>query len=141
VAAPYAHVTAPLRRLVDRFGLLACHALAGGRPVPAWVLAALPELPKIMATSDDLAGQLERRCTDLVEAAVLAHRVGEVFDAVVVDQNRSGVKVQLLDPAVLASAAGEVGLGQAVRVRLAGVDLDQGSVRFVIEDGARTGQA
>ncbi|MFZ0161901.1 MAG: RNB domain-containing ribonuclease [Kineosporiaceae bacterium] len=141
VAAPYAHVTAPLRRLVDRFGLLACHALVGGRPVPEWVLAALPELPKIMATSDDLAGQLERRCTDLVEAAVLAHRVGEVFDAVVVDQNRSGVKVQLLDPAVLASAVGEVGLGQAVRVRLAEVDLDQGGVRFVIEDGARTGQA
>ena len=26
VAAPYAHVTAPLRRLVDRFGLVVCEA-------------------------------------------------------------------------------------------------------------------
>ena len=31
VAAPYAHVTAPLRRLVDRFGLVVCEALCAGR--------------------------------------------------------------------------------------------------------------
>ncbi len=137
VAAPYAHVTAPLRRLVDRFGLLTCHALVGGKEVSEWVLAALPELPKIMAMSDDLAGQLERRCTDVVEAAVLAHRVGETFDAVVIDENRSGVKVQLLDPAVVASAAGQVRVGQAVRVRLDEVDVEQGGVRFAIEDAGR----
>jgi len=34
VAAPYAHVTAPLRRLVDRFGLVVCEALARGVEVP-----------------------------------------------------------------------------------------------------------
>ncbi|MBK7624414.1 MAG: hypothetical protein IPJ14_17585 [Kineosporiaceae bacterium] len=87
VAASYAHVTAPLRRLVDRFGLVTRHALVAGRPVPGWVLEALGELPELMATSDHLAGQLERRSTDLVEAAVLAHRVGQDFDAVVVDRN------------------------------------------------------
>ena len=34
VANPYAHVTAPLRRLVDRFGLVVCEALSAGRQVP-----------------------------------------------------------------------------------------------------------
>ena len=34
VANPYAHVTAPLRRLVDRFGLVVCEALSAGREVP-----------------------------------------------------------------------------------------------------------
>ena len=34
LAAPYAHVTAPLRRLVDRWGLVVCEALSAGREVP-----------------------------------------------------------------------------------------------------------
>ena len=42
VANPYAHVTAPLRRLVDRFGLVVCEALSAGTDVPAWARAALP---------------------------------------------------------------------------------------------------
>ncbi|MEO8263695.1 MAG: RNB domain-containing ribonuclease, partial [Pseudolysinimonas sp.] len=44
VGAPYAHVTAPLRRLVDRFGLAICEAHSAGTPVPEWARAALPEL-------------------------------------------------------------------------------------------------
>ena len=34
VGAPYAHVTAPLRRLVDRFGLAICEAHSAGSPCP-----------------------------------------------------------------------------------------------------------
>ena len=37
VAYPYAHVTAPLRRLVDRFGVVGCEALSRGAEVPEWV--------------------------------------------------------------------------------------------------------
>jgi exoribonuclease R len=131
VAAPYAHVTAPLRRLVDRFGLVACEALRRGREVPEWVVAALPGLPPAMSASDQLAGRLERACTDLVEAAVLAHRVGEEFDAVAVDLNHSGGgKVQLLDPTVVAPCTGDLALGEPVRVRLDRADLDGGAVTF-----------
>jgi exoribonuclease R len=130
VAASYAHVTAPLRRLVDRFGLVACDALAAGRPVPDWVLQALEELPAVMAASDQLAGALDRACTDVVEAAVLAHRVGDVFDAVAVDLNHTGGKVQLPQPPVLAPCSGPLRLGERARVRLATADLDTGTVRF-----------
>jgi exoribonuclease R len=139
VAAPYAHVTAPLRRLVDRFGLVVAHSLCSGRPVPGWVLEALPELPAVMAASDQLAGRFERACLDTVEAAVLSHRVGEVFEAVVVDvsQPKDGSagtgKVQLLSPAVLASCAGPLERGTNVRVRLVEADPGTGTVRFAPE--------
>ncbi len=134
VAAPYAHVTAPLRRLVDRFGLLVCQAVASGGAVPGWVRAALPELPEAMVSSDQRAGELERRCVDVVEAAVLADRVGEVFDAVAVDIGRdggNGGRVQLLDPAVLVRAPGPLTLGAEVSVRLDAVDVDAGRVSVV----------
>ena len=48
VAAPYAHVTAPLRRLVDRFALVVCEAACRGAEVPDAVRAALPEVPDLM---------------------------------------------------------------------------------------------
>ena len=136
VAASYAHVTAPLRRLVDRFGLLVSHAVASGGEVPGWVREALPALPEAMAASDRLSGELERRCVDVVEAAVLADRVGQVFDAVVVDvgKNGTGGKVQVLDPAVLVRAEGPLTVGTAMRVRLEAADVETGQVRVVPAD-------
>jgi exoribonuclease R len=132
VAAPYAHVTAPLRRLVDRFGLVVCHAAQQGEPVPAWVREALPLLPTAMAASDRVAGEVERRCINTVEAAVLAGRVGETFAAVVLDadRDRDGGQVQLLDPMVLARCAGPLQAGRTVEVRLLAADVDAGTVSF-----------
>lgn len=139
IAAPYAHTTAPLRRLVDRFVGETCLALCAGEPVPEWVRAALPDLPARMATGDAHASAYERACLDLVEAALLADRAGEVFDAVVVDvkdDGSSGV-VQLHDPAVRARVAADgsgrpVPLGESVRVRLTEVSVDTRTVRFTL---------
>ncbi len=133
VGAPYTHVTAPLRRLVDRFALVVCESLCRGREVPDWVRAALPELPALMADSDRRAGTLERASIEAAEAIVLADRVGERFEAVVVDVADDGGSglVQLLDPAVLARAQGQVELGSAMTVALEAVDLTTRSVRFV----------
>ena len=52
VAAPYAHTTAPFRRLVDRFSLLVCEALNSAKPCRGWIRATLPPSPPIMAASD-----------------------------------------------------------------------------------------
>lgn len=136
VAASYAHVTAPLRRLVDRFGLVACEHLLRGAEVPDWVREALPALPEAMQASDRLAGSLERAVVDLVEAATLQGRVGEQFDAVVVDDGDGRERaepsrlVQLEDPAVLARCAGTPELGARLRVRLVEADVDRRVVRF-----------
>ena len=133
VAAPYAHVTAPLRRLVDRFGLAICEALSSGTEVPAWAREALPSLPDVMAGSDKVANGVERACADAVEAAALEDRVGEVFDAMVVDKReKGGAVVQVQDPAVLANADGQNELGTAVKVRLTEATVATGTVRFEI---------
>lgn len=130
VGAPYAHVTAPLRRLVDRFGLVICEALAAGAPIPDWARTALPELPAEMSRSNNVSGQLDRRALDAVEAAVLAPRLGETFEGVIIAQNKSGSVVQLLDPAVTAECSGHPTTGEAVTVKLVTADVASSTVLF-----------
>jgi exoribonuclease R len=139
IAAPYAHCTAPLRRLVDRYVGEVCVSLCtggGAAAVPAWVRAALPALPEEMAMGIHRGNQLERADIDLVEAAVLAPVVGQVFRGVVVDldERRGGATVQLADPAVLAhcdAPPGQLPLGGAITVRLVKADVATRTVRFV----------
>ncbi|HEX2704821.1 MAG TPA: RNB domain-containing ribonuclease [Candidatus Lustribacter sp.] len=131
VAAPYAHVTAPLRRLADRFGLVVSECVSRGAEVPDWVRAALPDLPAVMAISDKRAHAVGRACVDAVEAAVLSSRVGETFAAWVVDEAPNHeVAVQLADPAILTLASGKAGLGDEVRVELLEADPLTGVVRM-----------
>jgi exoribonuclease R len=134
VAAPYAHVTAPLRRLVDRYGLLVCAAVCAREEVPSWVKEALPALPTTMQEGDRRAKAVERACTDAVEAAVMVSRVGDVFtaDVVDVDTKRGVLTVQLTDPAIVASARGAVKLGRQIQVRVESADIATGKIAFVV---------
>ncbi|WP_235436314.1 ribonuclease catalytic domain-containing protein [Arthrobacter sp. RIT-PI-e] len=83
IAAPYAHTTAPLRRLVDRFVLVICASLCAGEEVPDWARTALPQLNSLMSASNQLASRLDSGAMDAVQAALLSNRVGEAFSAVV----------------------------------------------------------
>jgi exoribonuclease R len=131
MAATYAHATAPLRRLADRYVLEAALAVAGGRAVPDDVTAAFDRLPAVMERSESREGQVEAAVLDLAEAVLLAGRVGELFDAVVVDEDNRGPLIQLTDPAVLARVqARRVDPGDALRVRLTAVDVDARRVEF-----------
>ncbi|TDB79066.1 RNB domain-containing ribonuclease [Micromonospora sp. KC721] len=133
VAAAYAHVTAPLRRLADRYATEVCLALHEGRPVPDWARAALPRLPEVMAATDRAAGAATRGAIELAEAVLLAHRVGESFPAAVLDVDAApngqpkpgrqpGGTVALDDPPVRARCVGVLPLGERVRVRLVTAD-------------------
>lgn len=133
VGAPYAHVTAPLRRLVDRFGLVVCEALCRGVDVPEWAKLALPSLPAVMSTSDRLAGAVERASTDVVEAASLQGRIGDTFAAVVVDTTSHGAVIQVAEPAILALCDGPAALGAQIRARLTEADIATRAVRFTAE--------
>ncbi|UQX00946.1 RNB domain-containing ribonuclease [Streptomyces sp. RerS4] len=136
VAAPYAHCTAPLRRLVDRYtGELCVAAVAGARP-PEWVTAALEALPGEMAAGTRLANAVERECVDLVEAALLKDRVGETFEATVIDvkehEPRVGT-VHLEEPAVVGrveSGSADLPLGDRIRVRLTRADPGTSKILF-----------
>ena len=55
MAATYAHATAPLRRLADRYVIEATLAVANGDAVPDDVQQAFRELPRAMARADQLA--------------------------------------------------------------------------------------
>jgi exoribonuclease R len=139
VAAAYAHVTAPLRRLADRYATEVCLALHEGREVPDHIRAALPRLPEVMARTDRAAGTASRGAIDLAEAVLLEHRVGETFEAAVVDVSAPGTgatprpptaTVAVDDPPVRARCVGEVPLGERVRVRLVTADPPTRTVLF-----------
>jgi exoribonuclease R len=131
VAAPYAHCTAPLRRLADRYAAEVCLAVASGAEVPSWARQALPALPQEMAAAGQRASALERAVVDLAEAVVLAGRVGEEFPAVVVETGSTHGVVQLRDPAVRARCEGPgLPLGHTLQVRLATVDVGARQVTF-----------
>ncbi|MGW1814547.1 RNB domain-containing ribonuclease [Streptomyces sp. NPDC002125] len=123
VAELYTHCTAPLRRLVDRYAAELCLAATAGREPPEWVLQALPALPEEMAGGTRRANTVERQCVDLVEAALVADRVGEVFDGFVIDvkDNDPAVgTVHIQDPAIVAriESGTPLPLGERLRVRL-----------------------
>jgi exoribonuclease R len=138
LVSEYAHVTAPLRRLCDRYAAEVCVALCAEEEVPGWVLAALPELPRTMQRSGQRAKAYERAVLDLVEAGVLADRLGEEFEAVVVsvdekDPTRGVAMVK--EPGVEApvTSDSELPLGTDVTVRLVTADIAARAVEFRLE--------
>lgn len=133
LAARYSHATAPLRRLVDRFVLETCHSLVTGTPLPDWVAGSLEGLPQVMATSGRKAKAYERGAIALAEALVLEHRVGEIFDAVLIDIHpKTGIGTfQIADPAIEATLRAKPGeVGEHLRVRLDRVDIVKGEITF-----------
>lgn len=137
LASTYAHVTAPLRRLVDRYGLEVCAAVSAGRPVPEWVTARLADLPATMQESGRRAHGYEAQVLNLVEALTLHSRVGETFSGVVLeaehDDPRKG-DLQVQSPAVEARVSGERSLpvGERVKARLVEADPLTGRVSFEV---------
>ena len=131
IASAYAHVTAPLRRLADRFANEVALSSCGGRPPPGWVREALVEMPEIMKESHRRNGELERRIVDFVESAILEPQVGREFDALVVEAGEKSGSVQLLDRAVVGHCRcpGLV-LGTPVRVRLKNADAESTNLEF-----------
>ncbi|MDB5703825.1 MAG: ribonuclease [Sphingomonas bacterium] len=131
MAATYAHATAPLRRLADRYVVRATLAIANGRPVPDVVTAAFDQLPGVMARSGSLAGQIDRAVIDLAEAAMLHGHEGEDFPAVVTDLDDRGARMQLRDlPVVARVTAHSVAPGDELRVRLTAADPDKRTISF-----------
>ncbi|MEU4727286.1 RNB domain-containing ribonuclease [Streptomyces sp. NPDC023588] len=127
IAAPYAHCTAPLRRLVDRYTGELCVAACAGKAPPDWVLEALPCLPCAMERGKGKVA--DRDSVDLAEAAVLKNRVGEVFDVTVINTDREFDHLKegtahLAEPAVMGkvTSATDLVLGAGIRAELKRAD-------------------
>ena len=154
IAARYAHVTAPLRRLVDRYAEEVCVAACAGAPFSGWVLEALGGLAEVMAVTGRRARAVGHGAVSAIEALVLDGHVGEVFDGVLLSEHDGRGEVMLLEPAVVAAVhledeargASRLGagrdsargsgrslpVGEAVRVRLEEVDVLAARVTFVL---------
>ena len=131
VGGAYAHVTAPLRRLVDRFGSEICLAAQSGTPVPQWVRDRLPQLPQTMADADRRAHEIDRAVIDTTEAWLLRDRVGETFSVTVVDADPHAATVVVDEPAIRARCTGDrLQVGQVIRATLAEADVAKRHVRF-----------
>jgi exoribonuclease R len=135
LASEYAHVTAPLRRLADRYAGEVCVALCAGEEVPTWVLEKLDVLPKTMQAADHKAHQYENAVLALVEAAVLHPHVGEEFSGVVVQVDEDDPKhgdLVVQQPAIEChvSSTSDLPLGTDVRARLVEAEVRTRTVRF-----------
>lgn len=135
--------TAPLRRLVDRYGEEVCLSICAGVDVPTWVRDGLPELPTIMAQTTQKVRTVENGAVAALEAMVLAGHEGELFDAVVTSVNKERAEIIVSDPAVI-SRVDIQGIedapslaGKRVQVRLEKVDPAAPSVEFaLVADGS-----
>ena len=125
LAAPYAHVTAPMRRLCDRYVL---ELLADGPD--AELRDALARLPETMARAEARAGRLERELIDATEACLLAGRIGERFTAVVLSSDDRGAQIQIEEPPVIARLDAAATPGEALEVTLVAADPATRAITF-----------
>ncbi len=133
IAARYAHVTAPLRRVGDRFANEVCLAISAGSEVPAWVRDNLPELPEILRDARRREGSLNRAMVDFVESMVLADRVGETFEATVTKAvGRGRSRIQIPSVAVSADIEGRHRPGTRIQVRLVATDPARRAIEFEV---------
>ena len=133
IASLYAHVTAPLRRLVDRFGNEILLSLLADADPPQWAVEALGELPSLMGKARQRESSLERALLDMAEVLTLENHIGDVFDSVVVDvvPPRNQATVQITEPAVVARLPiGSLDLAEQVKLRLTATDRQQRTVTF-----------
>ncbi|MFN8150157.1 MAG: hypothetical protein U0R24_03380 [Solirubrobacterales bacterium] len=129
IAADYAHATGPAAAAAGPLRQRVLPAAAAGAAPPDWVRASLAALPDAMGAGARRAGAVERGVVDLVEAMLLEGRVGESFEALVIDDGM----VQVREPAVRAHVEGAAPeLGSEVAVKLLAADAATRRVEFAL---------
>ena len=133
VEATYAHATAPLRRLADRYVGEAALAVTAGEPIPDRLTQAFARLPKVMDAADAKAAQVDSAVIELAEATAMAGRVGEVFEARVTSVDDRGAKLQLCtEPVVTRIGADGLSPGERVEVKLTEASPERRLARFAV---------
>lgn len=131
IGGHYAHVTAPLRRLVDRFATEICLAIASSQPIPEWVTANVDQVLGTMKSSSQTASAVDRACLKLTEAVVLQPWVGQNFNATVLNSD-GGDKAKILveEPPILTTCVGGPDEASTIKVTLIEAEPAARKVRF-----------
>ena len=137
IGADYSHVTAPLRRLIDRFGNEVALAVSADTRPPGWVIESLESIPDTMMDASRRERAFEKALVDFAEALTLENRVGDVFEAIVTDVDGDRATLQIQRPPIVAKIDhGGLSLGDQVEVVLVGADPLERSVKFAVHDGS-----
>ena len=131
IGGHYAHVTAPLRRLVDRFATEICLAIASSQPIPEWVTANVDQVLSTMKSSGQTASAVDRACLKLTEAVVLQPWVGQNFNATVLNSD-GGDKAKILveEPPIMTTCVGGPDEASTIKVTLIEAEPAARKVRF-----------
>jgi exoribonuclease R len=102
IAATYAHATAPMRRLADRYvlDLLVAHFAKEPNAV-AELQKTLALLPSVMETAERIAAKIDRECLEAIESSLLKPLIGQIRTATVIDVSHDGLQIQIDEPAVI----------------------------------------
>jgi exoribonuclease R len=102
IAATYAHATAPMRRLADRYVLDLLVALfADNKDAINELQNTLSRLPSVMETTERIAAKIDRDCLEAIESSLLKPLIGQTRVATVIDVSHDGLQIQLDEPAVI----------------------------------------
>ena len=136
----YSHSTAPNRRFPDLITQrLLKAALAGGKlpydPVE------LTSLATHCTEQEDAAKKVERQVRKSAAAQFLSGRIGETFDALVTGAADKGTWLRLLQPPVegrLMAGLKGVDVGDQIKVRLTGLNIERGFIDFARSGDEKT---
>jgi exoribonuclease-2 len=132
----YMHSTAPNRRFPDLITSRMLKATLAGAP-PAYSNAELEQLALHCTRQEDAAQKVERQMRKSDAALVLESRFGQFFDGLVTGSNTSGVWVRIFSPPAegkLVAGEGDLKVGEKIRVKLIGSDVERGFIDFARAD-------
>jgi exoribonuclease II len=128
----YSHSTAPNRRFPDLVAQRLVKAALAGHPSP-YSLGELEKIATQCTTQEDAANKVERQVRKSAAAMVVQSRIGETFDSVVTGASSKGTYVRVSSPPIEGRLMGSrpgLDVGDRLRVRLSGVNIDRGFIDF-----------
>ena len=129
----YTHSTAPNRRFADMVTQRVLKATLDGKPNP-YSDNDLAAIALNCTQKGDAARKVERDMSKRLAAIAMAHRIGEVFDAIVTGTTPKGTFVRVLQPhleGLLTDGAHGLNVGDRLRVKLTRTDAQHGFIDFV----------
>ncbi len=128
----YSHSTAPNRRFPDLVTQRLLKAALASHPAP-YSLGELDQIATQCTKQEDAANKVERQVRKSAAAMVVQSRIGQVFDAFVTGASNKGTFVRVTAPPIEGKLLGShpgLDVGDRLRVRLSGVDIDRGFIDF-----------